>query len=284
MTTFTTRALAPEVGVEVLGLDLAAPFDPATKDAFERAWLEGCVIVARGQRLDEDEQVAFARQFGELAQNINKHNGGSRRHPATMLISNVRENGQLIGALPDGEMLFHSDQCYIEVPCMAGMLYGIEIPSHGGETIFANMYRAFETLPADLERAIAGRKAINIFEYSDTDGYGASAMELFAEVPEGSKHFAHPIARTHPVTGRKALYVNRGMTVCVEGMARAESDALLLALFEHSEQKRFQYSHSWKPGDLVMWDNRCVLHAREDFPADERRMLRRVTLLGDRPF
>ena len=109
-------------------------------------------------------------------------------------------------------------------------------------------------------------------------------MELFAEVPPGSKHYAHPIVRTHPVTGRKALYVNRGMTLCVEGMARAESDALLLKLFEHAEQTRFQYCHVWKPGDLVMWDNRCTLHARNDFPADQRRMLRRVTLLGDKPF
>ena len=234
--------------------------------------------------LDEDAQVAFALQFGPLAKNINKHNGGSRRHPATMLISNVRQNGQLIGALPDGEMLFHSDQCYIEVPCMAAALYGIEIPSHGGETIFANMLRAWETLPDDLKSAVAGRKAVNIFEYTDTDGYSASAMELFADIPAGSKHFAHPIARTHPVTGKTALYVNRGMTLCVEGMPRAESDALLLKLFEHQEQPRFQYSHAWRRGDLVMWDNRSVLHARNDFPADQRRMLRRVTLLGDRPF
>ena len=280
---FTQRRLAAEIGVELVGLDLSRGLDAATFRAVESAWLEHCVLLVRGQDLSEDAQVAFALQFGPLAQNVNKHNGGSKRHPATMLISNIRDNGQLIGALPDGEMLFHSDQCYIETPCMAAMLYGMEIPSHGGETIFANMYRAYEALPDDLKRAVEGRKAINIFEYSDTDGYGASAMELFPELPPGSKHYAHPVVRTHPATGRKALYVNRGMTLCLEGMARADSDALLKRLFDHQEQPRFQYSHSWRPGDLVMWDNRCTLHARADFPAGERRMLRRVTVLGEKP-
>ena len=166
---------------------------------------------------------------------------------------------------------------------MAALLYGIEIPSHGGETIFANMYRAYETLPDDLARAIEGRKALNIFEYNEEGGYGQSAMELYAERPAGAKCFAHPIVRTHPATGRKALYVNRGMTLCIEGMARGESDALLLRLFDHQEQPRFQYSHIWRVGDLIMWDNRCSLHARTDFPSDERRILRRVTVLGETP-
>ncbi len=278
-----TRPLASEIGVEILGVDLSRPLDDATFRAIESAWLDNCVLLARGQNLDEDAQVAFAARFGPLGQNVNKHNGGSKRHPATMLISNIRENGQLIGALPDGEMLFHSDQCYVETPCSAGMLYGIEIPSHGGETIFANMYRAWETLPGDLKRAVVGRKAVNIFEYSDAEGYGASAMDLFPAPPPGSKHYAHPIARAHPATGRKALYVNRGMTMCVEGMARAESDALLTRIFDHQEQARFQYAHAWRPGDLLVWDNRSALHARNDFPANERRMLRRVTVLGQRP-
>ena len=280
---FATRPLAPEIGVEIAGLDLREPLDDATFAAIEKAWLDNCVLLARGQDLDEDAQVAFATRFGPLGQNVNKHNGGSKLHPATMLISNIRENGELIGALPDGEMLFHSDQCYVEKPCAAAMLYGIETPSRGGETIFANMFRAWETLPEDLKRALDGRRAVNIFEYSDTDGYGASAMELFPTLPPGSKHFSHPAARVHPRTGRKALYVNRGMTLCIEGMRRAESDALLTRVFDHQEQARFQYAHTWRPGDLVMWDNRSAIHARNDFPGDERRMLRRVTVLGEKP-
>ncbi len=277
------RPLTPEIGVEITGIDLRAPLDGATFAAIETAWLDHCVLLARGQDLDEDAQVAFATRFGPLGQNVNKHNGDSKRHPATMLISNIRENGQLIGALPDGEMLFHSDQCYVAKPCAAALLYGIEIPSRGGETIFANMYRAWETLPEQLKKRIDGRVATNIFEYSDTDGYGASAIEMFPRLPPGSKHHVHPVVRTHPRTGRKALYVNRGMTLQIEGMERAESDELLKAIFDHQEQERFRYTHLWRPGDLLMWDNRSTIHARNDFSSDERRMLRRVTVLGETP-
>jgi taurine dioxygenase len=280
---FAQRPLAPQIGVEITGLDLTQPLDDETFADIEQVWLKHCVLLLRGQSLDEDAQVAFATRFGPLAQNVNRHNGASTRHPATMLISNIREDGKLIGALPDGEMLFHSDQCYVETPCAAGMLYGIEIPSYGGETIFANMYLAFDTLPDDLKNAVDGRRAINIFEYSDAAGYGASAMEMFAELPPDSKHCAHPIVCTHPVTGRRALYVNRGMTLCIEGLPRSESDALLKQIFSHQEQLRFQYAHSWRAGDLVLWDNRCTLHARNDFPANERRKLRRVTILGKNP-
>jgi taurine dioxygenase len=164
------------------------------------------------------------------------------------------------------------------------LLYGIEIPSRGGDTVFANMYAAWETLPEALKQAVLGRKAINIFEYNEDAGYGASAMELYPEVPAGAKAYAHPVVREHPETGRRALYVNRGMTVCIEGMERAESDALLKQIFDHQERPEFQYSHQWRVGDLLLWDNRCTLHARTDFPADERRLLRRVTLVGDKPF
>lgn len=280
---FGLRPLAPEIGVEITGLDLSLPLAPEAFAGVEAAFVKNSVLLARGQTLSEDAQVAFAIQFGALAQNVNRHGGESQRHPATMLISNVREDGKLIGALPDGEMLFHSDQCYVETPCMAAMLYGMEIPSHGGETIFANMHRAFETLPEDLRRAVEGRKAMNIFEYADAGGYGAAAIDLFKELPAGSRHYAHPIVRTHPVTGRKALYVNRGMTLFIEGMERTRSDALLRRIFDHQEQPAFQYSHVWRRGDLIMWDNRCTLHARADFPGDQRRMLRRVTLLGQKP-
>ncbi len=279
----TLRPLAPEIGVEIRGVDLTRTLPPATFAKVRDAFHEHCVILLRGQSLTEAHQVLFAKGFGQLASAINRNSGQSQEYSSSFLISNVRDNGRLIGALPDGEMLFHSDQCYVERPCMAALLYGIEIPSHGGETIFANMYRAYETLPADLAQAIEGRKAINIFEYNEEGGYGKSAMELYPTIPWGAKCYPHPIVRTHPVTGRKALYVNRGMTLCVEGMDRAQSDALLLRLFDHQEQPEFQYEHKWRVGDLIMWDNRCTLHARADFPADQRRTLRRVTVLGETP-
>jgi taurine dioxygenase len=280
---FSLRPLAAEIGVEIKGVDLSRPLPPATFAKVLDAFHAHCVILFRGQSLVEAYQVLFAKGFGPLASTVNRNSGQSQEHSSSFLISNVRENGKLIGALPDGEMLFHSDQCYVERPCMAALLYGIEIPTHGGKTIFANMYRAYETLPEDLLRAVEGRKAVNIFEYNEAGGYGQSAMELYPTLPEGAKSFAHPIIRTHPATGRKALYVNRGMTRCIEGMERAQTDALLLRLFEHQEQASFQYAHTWRVGDLIMWDNRCTLHARTDFPANERRILRRVTVLGETP-
>ena len=280
---FALRPLAPGIGVEISGIDLWRPLDALTFEKVLSAFHAHSVILIRGQSLVEAQQVLFARRFGPLASAVNRNSGMSQEHSSSFLISNVRESGKLIGALPDGEMLFHSDQCYVERPCMAGLLYGIEIPSQGGDTIFANMYAAYETLPADLQRAIEGRRALNIFEYNEDGGYGQSAMELYESVPAGAKCHAHPIVRTHPVTGRKALYVNRGMTLCIEGMERAQSDALLLRLFDHQEQPQFQYVHHWRVGDLLMWDNRCTLHARTDFPATERRILRRVTVLGEIP-
>ncbi len=280
---FAVKPLAAGIGVEIRGVDLWSPLDDETFEKVLDAFHKHSVILFRGQSLTEADQVIFAMRFGPLAHAINRNSGQSEAHASSFLISNVRENGKLIGALPDGEMLFHSDQCYVERPCMAGLLYGIEIPAEGGDTIFANMYLAYESLPEDLRRAVEGRKALNIFEYNEDGGYGQSAMDLYQAVPSGAKCHAHPIVRTHPVTGRKALYVNRGMTLCIDGMARAESDALLLRLFDHQEQTRFQYAHHWHVGDLIMWDNRCTLHARSDFPATERRILRRVTVLGEIP-
>jgi len=174
-------------------------------------------------------------------------------------------------------MQFHTDQCHQEIPAKASMLYAIEIPSVGGNTLFANAYLAYETLSADIRRRIDGRKALNAYDY-DT-----AATIRKSEVPDGAPCYAHPVVRTHPATGRKALYVNRLMTRRIEGLDAQESEELLTLLFDHQEQPKFIYEHVWRPGDILMWDNRCTLHARTDFPAGERRLLRRVTILGEKP-
>jgi len=270
------RHLAPAIGAEIRGIDLRSPLDPLTFRAIERIWFERCVLLFRGQNLSEEEQVGFAQRFGELGRLVNQHEGLSR-HSAVMLVSNIRENGKLIGALPDGEMFFHSDQCYVEQPCKATLLYAIEIPSAGGNTLFANMHLAYKTLPDPMKHKIAGLMALNVYDY------GGSATHRSATVPPDAPRFAHPVVRTHPETGRRALYVNRLMTHSIEGMAPAESDALLKFLFDHQERAEFVYEHVWQPGDLVVWDNRSTLHARTDFSAAERRLLRRAIVLGDRP-
>ena len=197
-----------------------------------------------------------------------------------MLVSNIRENGKLLGSLPDGEMHFHSDQCYLEKPANGTFLYAIEIPSQGGDTLFLNMYKAYEALPAALRARVDGRKALNAYLYdSTTREVNGSKLDLTAH-----PHYVQPMVRTHPDTKRKALYVNRLMTWSVEDMDESESNALLDQLFAHIEQDQFIYAHHWRVGDLVLWDNRCTLHARTDFSDKERRLLRRHVVTGDRAY
>jgi taurine dioxygenase len=271
---FGVRALSPALGAEILGVDLREPIDEALKQAFLDCWHEHLVILLRNQSLDEDAQVRFAETFGPPSK-VTSGRTYSDRHPAVMLISNIREDGKPIGALPDGEMHFHTDQCHREVPAKATMLYAIEIPTTGGNTLFANAYAAYESLPDDIKRRIAGRRALN--------AYDADVTTRSASYEGAGSSYWHPAVRTHPATGRKALYVNRLMTREIEGLPRAESEAILQMLFDHQEEPRFVYEHVWRVGDIVMWDNRCTLHARTDFSAGERRLLRRVTILGEKP-
>jgi taurine dioxygenase len=269
------RALSPALGAEILGIDLRHALDDAVFPRVRAAWHEHLVILFRNQTLSEENEVRFAERFGPPA--IIHTKQFVRGHPAVMLISNIREDGKPIGALPDGEMHFHTDQCHQERPAMASMLYAIEVPSVGGNTLFANGYRAYDTLPADVKRRIEGRKALNVYDYD------AAATKRGSQIRPGVPSYAHPVVRTHPATGRKALYVNRLMTVRIEDMAARESDELLEFLFDHQERREFVYEHVWRPGDLLMWDNRCTLHARTDFPSNERRLMRRVTILGEKP-
>jgi taurine dioxygenase len=270
-----TRALAPAIGAEIIGVDLSRPMNDEVFAEVLDCWHQNLVILFRDQRLTEDDQVRFGERFGPPA--VSHTRRYTTKNPAVMLISNIRENGQLIGALPDGEMNFHTDQCHQERPAMASMLYALEIPSTGGNTLFANAYLAYETLPAAMKRQIEGRNALNAYDYDN------ASMKRGTKPRDGIPSYWHPVVRTHPATGRKALYVNRLMTVAIEGLPDAEGGALLNALFDHQEQPQFIYEHIWRPHDLLMWDNRCTLHARTDFSAAERRLMRRLTILGEKP-
>src|SRR5262245_36075963 len=269
------RPLSPALRAEIVGVDLGQEIDDRTFAQIRDAWHEHLVILLRDQELSEDDQVRFAGKFGPPA--VIHTRQFVRNHPAVMLISNIREDGKLIGALPDGEMHFHTDQCHQERPAMASMLYAIDVPRAGGNTLFANGYKAYETLPDALKLRIAGRKALNAYDYE------TAAMKRGTRLADGVPSCVHPVVRTHPATGRKALYVNRLMTVWIEGLPAQESDDLLAMLFDHQERREFTYEHIWRAGDLVIWDNRCTLHARTDFSPDERRLMRRVTILGEKP-
>jgi taurine dioxygenase len=270
-----TRRLSDALGLEILDVDLREPLSPGRVSQLQQAWYEGLILLLRNQSLAEEDQVRFGEHFGELGKTLNVHNTGN--HPAIMLISNIRKDGKPIGALPDGEMQFHTDQCYVERPAAASMLYAIEVPSVGGNTMFANAYLAYETLPPEIQRQIDGRRAINAYDYDNAATFRGTRIR------EGVPHYSHPVVRTHPGTGRKSLYVNRLMTIAIEGLPEAKSEELLNLLFDHQERRRFVYEHVWRVGDILMWDNRCTLHARTDFAPTERRLMRRITILGEKP-
>jgi taurine dioxygenase len=273
-TRLALRRLAPTIGAEVLGLDLRQPIDPATAQALRQAWYEHAVLLVRGQELTEDQQARYGEVFGPLAlAHPTRRLPG--RHQSVMLISNIRENGKPIGALPDGEMFFHSDLCYTEHPVVGTMLYSIEVPPAGGNTMFADQYAAYATLPEAVKARVDKLRATNRYDI----GYDVTIRR--GRASPDAPHWTHPMVRIHPKTGRRALYVNRLMTHDVESMSEAEAEALLAPLYDHQEQRCFVYEHVWRPGDVVLWDNRCTLHARTDFSPSERRLLRRITIARD---
>src|SRR6516165_8999757 len=224
--TLTSVPLSLAIGAEIVGVDLRDSLEDVQFEAILGAWHRYCILLFRKQHLEKEDQLRFAGRFGELSKVINNHSKSSG-HPSVMLVSNIRKDGQLIGGLPDGEMYFHSDQCYVEQPIKGTTLYAIELPREGGNTLFANMYLAYETLPADVQRQIAGLKAMNVYDYDNNPTVRGSIIR------EGVPHYAHPIVRTHPETRRKALFVNRLMTDHILDMPRAESDRLLGFLFDH---------------------------------------------------
>ena len=266
------------IGAQITGVDLAKPLADAEVAAIERAWLEHIVLVFPGQDLDQEAQLRFAGQFGIVGERSRPaaiRPEGADFHPAVMLISNIRENGKPIGSLPDGEMWFHHDMCYVAEPYRGTMLYAIDIPSHGGNTLFANMYAAYDRLGTATKERIAGARALQIYNYSVTE-----KVPLDDDL-DAYPHYVQPVAITHPRTRRKALYVNPLITARIEGLPGDESDALLEELFGFAEDRGLIYEHVWREGDLVMWDNWCSCHARTDFPETERRLLRRCTILGE---
>ena len=274
--------LARHIGCEVRGIDLRQPVAPAAASAIYRAWLDHAVLVFREQTLTQEDLVRVTGIFGEFAplgrpaHTLPK--GFTKILPNIMLISNIRENGETIGALPDGEMMFHHDTIHRDDPHKATLLYSVEIPTYGGDTLFASGTAAYDTLDPAMKNKLEGLKAVNYYVYN-------SVVRNDKQAVDATSQAIHPVVRTHEETKRKALYINRLMSVRIEGMPEAESDPLLNFLYDHSEKPEFVYTHVWKVGDLVVWDNRCSSHARTDFPSDQRRLLLRTTVKGmGRPY
>jgi taurine dioxygenase len=277
----TVTKLHPLIGAEIGGVDLSRPLDQGTMAAIKDAWHEHTVLLFRDQNLSEDDQRRFASIFGPVAKRVPPKPGapGADTSPAwddmMMITDKVDASGKALGSLGHGEMWFHTDKCYHRRPHRATFLYGIDIPSEGGHTQFASMYAAYENLPVDLRRRLDGAWVMQGQQY----GVG---RRIDITLPlESTHHCLQPIFVANPGSGKKALYIASQNSMWIEGMDRNESEVLLQKLFTIAEDPAIIYEHIWRPGDLVMWDNLACLHARTDWPREQRRELRRCTVEGE---
>nr|WP_096031643.1 TauD/TfdA family dioxygenase [Caballeronia hypogeia] len=278
------RPFDAPLGAEVIGLDLTRPLSPADFARIHRAHLDHHVLVFRDQRITPDEQVAFSRRFGPLQIHV-LHQFGLTGYPEVLIVSNIVENGQPIG-LGDAGHFWHSDLSYKDKPSLGSMLHAQELPAIGGDTLFANQHLAWDSLPAHLKRAVEGRVAEHTYlaKYAELQKRSPWRPNLSAEQIAQVRAVTHPIVRTHPETGRRALFVSEHFTTRVIGMPEDESRALLAELFAHGTQPGFVYRHRWQARDMVFWDNRSVMHLAAGTPDDQRRKLYRTTIEGDVPF
>lgn len=267
-------------GAEVTGVDLAA-LDPLTVATLQQAVLEHLVVVVRGQPISDPQLLALGRSFGPLEPPGMSIIGKPYidEYPDILVISNLMANGQPMGNLGAGEAIWHTDMSYRVKPCTIAILHALEVPPAGGNTYFANQYMAYDTLPADLKSRLAGKMLI----HDETYNSGGQLRKGFTEVtdPREAPGAQHPVFRTHPLTGRKALYLGRRRNAYIVGLPLEESERLLDQLWAHASRPEFVWYNEWRQGDTLIWDNRCLIHRRDAFDASERRMMHRVQIQGE---
>jgi taurine dioxygenase len=283
-------------GIEVLSFDAGLgaevrcgdlrKLDDAVFAEIRKAWLDHLVLVFREQTLTDDDLLRLGARFGTLddtprPQPANQP-GQHREMKALTVVSNVVENGVALGALGNGDLVWHTDMSYVEVPPDASVLYSIEIPMKGGETGFNNMYLALETLSNDLRRRIEG-VTIKHDATHNSGGFLRNGFEFPSDV-RVSPGPSHPVIRTHPETGHDALYLGRQPFSYIQGLPVEESEELLDALWTHACKPEFAWYHKWAVGDVVLWDNRCTMHRRNAFDERERRIMHRTQIKGTRPY
>ncbi|HEX8543562.1 MAG TPA: TauD/TfdA family dioxygenase [Pseudomonas sp.] len=281
---FEVRPFAEKVGAEIVGLDLSRPLNDADFARVHQAHLDHHVVVFRDQQITPQQQIDFSRRFGILQIHVLKQ-FLLANHPEILIVSNIVEDGQPIG-LGDAGKYWHSDLSYKELPSLGSMLHAQELPSEGGDTLFADMHLAWDTLPQHLRDAVEGRSAVHNYtaRYSEGDNAASWRPKLTPEQLAQVVEVTHPIVRTHPENGRKALFVSEGFTTRIVGLPEDESRALLNEIYAHSVRPEHVYRHQWQPHDLVFWDNRSLIHLAAGCPPQLRRKLFRTTIQGDAPF
>lgn len=253
------------LGAEVHGLDLRQPLDAATVAQLHGAFHDHCLLLFRNQQLSKADQVRFSGYFGEPVPHPTNTRDRDPAYPAITVISNIVEAGKAVGALGNDEIHFHADLVFLHTPGSVSLLYCVETPVHGGDTLWSNGYAGYAALDPTHQQRIADLKAVYIHAKPDYN----------PPIPP-----EHPLVCTHPETGRKTLFFSPNAAKRVVGMDEGESRHLLADLYAHATQDRFVWRHHWQPGDLVMWDNRCTMHRREAFDNRERRLMYRTQLLG----
>lgn len=275
------RALPHALGAEVSNIDLSQKMTDAQFEVIKSAFLKHHVLVFRNQPLTDEQHMEFARRFGELEGHINKSTR-HEKHDKVQVFSNVANDGVATGAHPErGTLFWHTDKSYVATPSLATVLRSPAIASKGGDTLFANTHAAYNGLDADLRRRIDKLQAEHSWKRSrEKSGERAATEEEIAAAPP----VRHPVVRTHPVTGKKCLYIGLHASHIV-GMDSDDGAALLSELERHATDERYVYRHKWQVNDVLMWDNRATLHCVTPYDAaNEKRAVHRVVVRGDRPF
>ncbi|RYF81311.1 MAG: TauD/TfdA family dioxygenase [Comamonadaceae bacterium] len=281
---FDIRPLGSAFGAEVLGLDLGQPLHADDFARVHAAHLAHHVLVFRDQRITPAQQVAFSRRFGPLQIHVQKK-FQLAGHPEVLIVSNIKENGEPVG-LGDAGAFWHSDLSYKERPSLGSLLHAQELPSEGGDTLFADQHAAYDALPEALKTTLAPLRAEHSYlaKYDELRARNPWRPALTQAQLDEVKPVVQPVVRTHPETGRKALFVSEHFTTRIVGLPDDESRAVLDELFALSVKPELTLRHRWLPHDMVFWDNRSVLHLAAGTPDHLRRKLYRTTIEGDAPY
>ena len=272
----TIQPIAGALGAEITGVDLAQPLSNETMAAIHQAFLDHLVIFFRDQELDSDQYLAFARRFG--TPNRYPFLKGLDDHPDIIAVTKLPHETVNFGGV------WHADTTYLEQPPVATMLLARETPAFGGDTLFASQYLAYETLSDGMKALLGPLRGVSHSRKADASRTREDRIKTDgAEDPHRALMADHPVVRTHPETGRKSLYVSGAHTICFKGMTEDESRPILTYLHQHQVRPEFTCRFAWRPGSLAIWDNRCAMHyAVNDYPG-QKRVMHRITLVGETP-